>query len=197
MPNIDKLVATWAGFSGSPGYTSFYFSAAQGPSMQPKVVAFFQAIAPYITPNVTVTVPASGVTIDASTGQEVNAWSGGSSTLVTGTHTNLTFAPELGAMVRMETGQFRRGRRVRGRLFLVPISMGNFTAQGVLTTTAANAINAAATALNSLQGQWIVWHRPLKDYSVKPPTLKETGEALPITSTTCPLKSTYLSSRRD
>lgn len=196
MANIDKIVCAWTGFTGAPGYTALYFSAAQGPVMQPKVVTFWQSVASFLPTGVQVNVPTTGATLDETNGQQVGVWSGGAPGAVPGTGGS-SYSSVSGGLIRLDTGQFRRSRKVRGRVFIVPLYASAYATNGVIVQSVANSIKAAADALNSTNGQWVVWHRPLMDYTVKPPTLKVPGEHFAITSTTVPTKVTYLSSRRD
>lgn len=197
MANIDKIVVTWNGFVGAPGYSVLYASASQGASLQGQVVSMFQSLAAYFNPIVSWNVAINGPTLDEATGKQVNAWSGGQVNTIPGTATGQAFASTSGALIRMETGQFANGRRIRGRLFLVPIAANTYFTNGNLSTTVANAIKAAADKLLTLPGQLVVYSRPVYDHSTTPPTLKRPGLSHSVISMTCPTKVTYLSSRRD
>jgi hypothetical protein len=197
MANIDKIVVTWNGFIGAPGYTVLYASASQGQSLQSQVVSMFQSFAAYFNPAVVFSVAVNGPTIDEATGKMVNAWTGGGVNSIPGTATAQAYSSTSGALVRFETGRFQNGRRVRGRMFLVPIAANTYSQTGTITPSVANAIKAAADKLLTLPGQLVVYSRPIYDNSTSPPTLKRPGSSFPVTSTTCPTKVTYLSSRRD
>lgn len=196
MANIEKLVCTWNYGTGAPGYTTFFVSAAQAASFQPRLVTFWTAVAPYLATAFSVVVPPNGEVIDETTGKMVNVWSGPTQVTVTGTAA-AAWASTSGALVRWDTGRFANGRKVRGRTFIVPIVSSAYSS-GTISTTVANAINAAATTLwNAAPGVMVVWTRPKYDHSTNPPTLKTPGISYPVNSATTPTKVTYLSSRRD
>lgn len=197
MANIDKIVVTWNGWAGAPGYTVLYASASQGASLQGQVVSMFQSFAAYFSPVVSWSVAVNGPTIDEATGKQVNAWSGGQVNTIPGTATAQAWSAVAGALVRFETGQFANGRRIRGRMFLVPIAANTYSQTGTITSSVANAIKAAADKLLTLPGQLVVYSRPVYNNATTPPTLVRPGLSHPVISTTCPTKVTYMSSRRD
>lgn len=196
MPNLDQIVCTWDGVKGPPGYSTFYVSPAQGPSFQPRLVTFWAAIAPYLHTSIKITVPNSGRTIDDATGDLVNAWTGGTVTTTAGTNTG-GWGSVSGPMIRWETGRIADSHRVRGRTFIVPITVNSYSTTGEVAATTITAIKAAADALLPPGGVLVVWHRPKYDHSTKPPTLVRPGTNFPVVSTTVPTKVVYLSRRRD
>jgi hypothetical protein len=196
---LQKLQIQWAAgtsqWVGGPGYTSVFCNASSIAQPGP-LQTFVTAILSYVPSGITLTVPNNGELIDETNGHVTGTWTTGSSTTQTATGTGsmlLTTGPQ----VRLETGSFRRGKHIRGRLFLVPSHAGAIAGNGYLSATTANAVQAAADTLRtSWSGQWSVWHRPLYDYTVKPPVLKVPGEILPVTSVVCPTKPASLTSRR-
>lgn len=191
---IQKIVCTWSGFTGSPGYTTLYWSAAQASLMQPGVVTFFDGIKQFLPTAFSVVIPNNGTELDEATGKTTNIWSSGTTTTIVGTATGAWAAPS-GGLVRWETGRFLRGKRVRGRTFIVPLGSG-FYSSGTLTTTCANGINTAADGLRG-KGALQVWSRPIMDHTVNPPVVKTPGQAFPVTSNACPTKVVILTARRD
>jgi hypothetical protein len=188
---VQKIVCTWSGFTGSPGYTTFYWSAAQASLMQPGVVTFFDGVKQYLATALQVSIPNNGTEIDEASGKTTGVWTAGSTTAITGTAAGAWAGPS-GAVVRWETGRFLRGKRVRGRTFLVPLTSSVYSS-GTLSTTVANAINLAADGLRG-KGALQVWSRPihLSDGSVG-----TDGQAFPVTANTCPTKVAVLTQRRD
>lgn len=196
MANLDRLICDWSNFTGAPGYTSFTFSTSQGPSMQPKVITFFQALLTYLPTGYKVHIPNGGPTVDETNGQLVNTWVGGTDTTLTATGAG-TFGPLSGAIVKWDTGRIADGHHVRGRTFIVPLVDSTHSTQGLIGSATTTAIHNAASALYSLGGQLVVWHRPKFNQATTPPTLIRPGIAYPVVSDTVPAKLAYLSSRRD
>lgn len=194
MANIEKIVCTWTGFIGAPGYTVFY--AKPGGGMQPFVKSFWTALSTYIPANTTVSTPNNGEVLDEATGKMNGVWSYGTSgtQVMTGTG---AYAPQAGALIRWLTGGFDNGRAIRGRTFIVPLTSGQYTTSGVLLTTAQNAIAAAANTLwSSGGGAMVVWHRPVYN-NASPPVLTRPGFSFPITSSNCSSTIATLTSRRN
>lgn len=194
---LNKLVVTWSSFVGAPGYSVFYMlpSASQAP-----FGTFFGALAPYLPLNLVTTVPNNGEVIDETTGKMTNVWSNGTQVATTGTGGS-AYAPSNGALVRWGTGTFRNGRRVLGHTFLVPLSTSAYAAGGILASSTANAIQAAADTLRSSLGvSLVVYNRPVyKKAPVEgdPPTLVRQGAYAPVTFTAVPTKAATLTPRRD
>jgi len=196
MAGMQKRVCTWAGFTGAPGYTTFYF---KGDTLQSEaqLTNLFAAVAGNLPPSITITIPNTGELVDPSTGEVTGTWTVGTQAVVTGTGTT-ALVPTSGPQVRWTTGQFRRGHQVRGRTYFIPINAAAFATNGVIAATLVSGIQTAANNLiNGSSGMFGVWHRPLKDYSVKPPILKDPGEWIPVTTATALAKPASLTSRRD
>lgn len=192
---IGKAVVTWSGFTGSPGYSTFYFSNAQEAVFQPGLVTFFDGIKTQFPAAISFSIPNAGMKLDEATGETVGTWQAGTTTTINGTNATGAWASTSGAVCRWDTAQFRRGHRVRGRAFLVPLATPCYTT-GTLTTTCANTIQTAGTGL--LGKSLVVWHRPLLTKNADGTTsVKEAGEALAPTTCVVPTKVAYLSQRRD
>lgn len=195
---IAKIVSTWTGIVGQPGYTVMYVrSTAANPS---PIFTFFDSIKAYLPVSANVNVPNTGPLLDELTGKETGVWSQGLQQNVIGTGTS-AYAPSQGAQVKWTTADWVNGRRVVGRTFLVPLMTGVYGTGGVIATATANAINAAATALISgFSGNFVVWARPLYKAGANPgdpPVLERQGSLHTITTATTPTKPCTLNSRRD
>ena len=195
---IAKIITNWTGLPGGPGFTIVYVnSTAASPN---PMQAFWAAVAGYLPSSITVTVPNSGPLIDETTGKQVNVWTNGTQVATVGTGTN-TFAPQSGAQVKWTTGAWQNGRRVVGRMYVVPISTVHYGTGGVVSTTVANAINAAATTMiSSYTGNLLVWTRPIyKKAPVEgdPPVLVRQGSIHAVSTATTPTKPATLTGRRD
>lgn len=197
MVSMQKMTATWQGFTGAPGTSTFWM---QGSSiLDPGLIkTFFDAYAPYIPSTVTIQVNGTGELVDPLTGQVTGTWSGTTPAVTTGSAGAGVLQVSSGPQVRVETGAFRRGKHIRGRIFLVPVSSVALATNGLLSSTAQTALQTAATNLRSASGaQWGVFHRPVKDTSVSPPVVKEQGEFIASSSVVVLTKMASLRSRRD
>jgi hypothetical protein len=193
---MDKIVCTWSGnMPGLPGYSTFYTSPSQGPACQPKLITFWQSMASYLPAGFNITIPNSGVTLNDLDGEPITNWSGGTVSTIPSTGLS-SFSSVSGAQIKWLTGQYRRGKRVTGRTFIVPIYMSAYATGGVLAANVVAGIKTAAQTLTSTPGQFVVWHRPKVDDSIPPITLFS-GEQIPVTGVDVPTKVTYLRTRRD
>lgn len=196
MVTMQKAVAIWSGFTGAPGYSTLWF---QGSSIiDPSVIfGLFNAYAPYIPTTVSIAVQNTGELVEPTDGKVMGTWASGTIQTVTGTGTS-ALSPTAGLQVRIETGAFRRGKHIRGRVFFIPMGSANFATGGVLNAAMVSAMQTAANNLRSASGaQWGVFHRPVYDRTVKPPVLKTPGEFIASQSVFVPSKVCSLTSRRD
>jgi hypothetical protein len=197
MVSMQKMTATWTGWAGAPGTSTFYF---QGTTiLDPAIVHdFFAAAAPYLPASTRIQVNGSGELVDPLNGQVVGTWSATTPAVVPGTGAGGIPQLATGPMARLETGSYRRGKHIRGRLFLIPSQSVALDSTGMVATATVTALN---TALNQLKaasgGQWAVFHRPTFQPGVKPPVLVNSGECIPIQSATLNSKPAVLRSRRD
>jgi len=197
MPSMQRVTATWTGFAGAPGTTTLWF---QGSSIiaPTAIKPFFDAFAPYIPPAVSIQVNGNGELVDPLTGEVTGTWPGAAAGVTVGTGTASTLLLTEGPMMGLDTGAYRRGHQVRGRIFLIPCLAAAVSSTGAVAAPVITAMNTAATNLISVSGsQWGVFHRPLKDYSVKPPVIKESGEFIAAPFIGCHTKVGSIRSRRD
>lgn len=192
---LSKAVISWTGIVGQPGYTIFY--ASGNANVQAQLAPFFDAMKLYFPASVRIAIPNTGDIIEEADGRKTGTWGSGSTSVISGTGIG-TYSPASGALIKWGTSAFQRGRRVVGRTFLVPLTTSAYDANGQVAATATAAIQAAATSFITTSGGVLsVWHRPLMDYSVKPPVQKLPGAAVPIITATVPVKVAVLRSRRD
>lgn len=186
MANITRITATWSGVPGLPGYTNFYFNDALG--MVDSVVAFFDAMKNAIPSNIAITVSPDGDVLDAATGELTGTFTGTGGGVVGGGG-NTEHAGPAGAVVNLGTSSINRGRRVRGRFFVVPLSAAVFDSNGSLIDSWLSPARAGAAAfLAATSGEYVVWSRPRSGSG---------GMAAPVTSITVPDLAAVLRSRRD
>lgn len=173
LTELYKVVATWTGFAGQPGYTSVFFDSSSGTAQQAadKVRSFLLAAAGVANNN----IPA-GVKITFPSAVEHISASSGAITLVdavtppaqlTGNGSG-NYSSAVGAVVTWITGDFlpvlgkpTKTRRVVGRTFIVPTAPANtFDTDGTLSTAFMTSLNSAISGILAGTPQLAVWHRP-------------------------------------
>src|SRR5665811_735556 len=118
MTNINRMRATWTGFTGGPGVSTFY-GLVSGASL-PDLRAFFLAIAPMLPSTVTIQVEDYGDVIEDTTGALVGSWTDSPVLPVVGSDPTQYPAPA-GCVVNWLTSTVLDGHRARGRTFIVPL----------------------------------------------------------------------------
>jgi hypothetical protein len=157
MTAMLKVKARWHGFTGSPGYSNFFFREWSDGSWSPtnaeasaatdKIHKFFAGIASLFPASVNIQVENDVEIIEDTDGKLQNVLVSTSRANVQGSSTTATFAAAAGAVVTWQTAGVRNGRRVRGRTFLVPTTTAAFEANGSLAGAHINNIGVAANAL--------------------------------------------------
>jgi hypothetical protein len=163
-----RIVGT--GWSGGPSLNTLYFTsgsytAAGALDVVTHVRAAWESqlshlVAGFVTQNISGDVDV----IDPATGDITNT---------------LTVAPPAGlpgsgsaggapivaaAVLRITTGLFLSGRRLRGRAFISPLAANAIEADGTMTSTAlaqGNGFYGVLTAALTAGDAWVVWHRPV------------------------------------
>jgi len=194
---MQKMTATWTGWAGAPGTSTFYFVGTS--ILDPLIVHdFFAAVAPYLPASTRIQVAGSGELVEPTNGQVTGTWNANVPAVVAGTGAGGVPQLAMGPQVRLDTGSYRRGKHIRGRIYLIPSQSVAMDSTGQVAAATVTAITGAATALKgSSAGQWCVFHRPTFQPGVKPPVLVNPGEAIAIQTTTCMAKPAVLRSRRD
>lgn len=209
MAPILRVKARWSGFTGSPGYSNFYFrDFADGAftdtvadAAGDRVESFFLAIQNLFPTAVKITVQSDAEVIEETTGDITQILSTGTRAAVSGTAAAAAYSGASGCVVTWRTNGVVAGRRVRGRTFLVPTANVAYDLDGTLQNSTVTTLQTAANALINQTGtpDLGVWARPHKART------SPTGEAIPArqgiwhvaTSATIPDKVAILKSRRD
>lgn len=186
MASIGKMMVEWSGGAGLPGVSVLYNDGTSTAAIA-DLVTFFTAIADRLPTGIAVVVPSSGDNIDDATGTLLGEWSGGAGGTINGSGSSV-YAAGVGVAVQWNTVGIRNGRRVRGRTFLCPLSIGSYDAQGTIDTATRNDIQAAATALASA-GNLVVFSRPSSPGAAD-------GDSFAVTSAFVPDRVTSLRTRR-
>lgn len=204
MPQLYRVKARWSGFSGAPGYSIFHFRDFNTPdpgngdgttedatAAVARVTTFFATLTAAIPDAVVVTVETEVDVIDDASGELVNslqATGGGAVQMESGG----SYLAPAGAVVNWRTAGIRKGRRIRGRTFLVPLASSNFNSAGVLIPTAQNVIQTAANNLASQTGSpdLAIFARPSS-------SALSDGTSAVVTGASVPSIAAVLRSRRD
>lgn len=144
-----RVVTNWSGFAGAPGYTGMNFGGtldtlgAQAAAQ--KQADFFNAIKAYLPTDVSLSWDGVAQTFDG-TGQLIGEVTYTPPASFSGTGTGSYSAPS-GAVVNWITNAFLKGRRVRGRSYLVPLVQQAYQNDGTLSVAFLAAVRPAAEAL--------------------------------------------------
>ena len=172
------------------GISTFYFGAlATNTVITPAVHTLFNAIAPYLPPTVTISIPDGGDIIEATTGALAGTWTSGGAFSATGGG-GAAYAQGVGARIDWKTTSIVHGRRVRGATYVVPIQNTGYNTDGVINTAIVSAINAGAAAFIATANlDFAIWHRPH-------PKGSASGDVAHVVSGTMPDKVSWLRTRR-
>jgi hypothetical protein len=197
----------WSGTSGGPGVTQVFFqdansfgeiSSSQAQSAVNAMRAFWGAIALYIPDNITLTVSPVVDSYNVVSGDlEASVSAATAPPTIAGVNTT-GFAMASGFKVNLNTTTIRRGRRVRGGIFVVPSGGNAFSTDGQVISTARTAINTAGqqflSALSTAGLRLVVFSRPLSAGQVGGP---RSGDVAPVTVMETNEKTAVLRGRRD
>lgn len=192
MTTISKVVTTWGGFSGAPGYTVMYCAAPAEQDLVNGLHTFFNTIKGLFLTSQTFDWQAGDVTLDSSSGL-VNGAYGGLTVpaQVVGTAGTLAHAGPVGVRIRWRTNTIKNHRVVRGSTILVPVAPGAFnTAGGIDSANLATIQNAAGVLQSNMGANLVVFGRP-------PHGTHTGGVAAPVTGVDVATYATVRRSRRD
>lgn len=210
MPNeIAKVVINWTGFAGAPGFTNLYFNDFTEGTITQAIVtgartrcdALLMAILPAFPNTVSATVDSTVEIIDVASGDLIRIMSGPAFTIRVGSGTG-SYSAASGAVVNWTTGGIVQSRRVRGRMFLVPLAGSSYATNGTILETMRGTLNTAINAFlapGSNQGLVGVYSRKSKQHlNKKGETVPaHDGAWFPVQSFSIPDKVAVLRSRRD
>lgn len=213
MTQLLRIKLNWTGFVGGPGYTNLHFgleSGADGAWITPENIAqavtkvdlFLASLIPRIPPIVTVNMDKTAEVIAIADGRLIDFKTITTTTRTGGTGTG-SYSAASGAVINWYSSGVRRGRRVRGRTFLVPLAGSALATDGTLDTSALGAFNTMATDLaapTASGARLMVWGRPtpvLDDAGKATGETTPDGVAYPVVSSRVADKVAILRSRRD
>lgn len=154
---LHRVRATWKGWLGAPGVSTFYFPSTAAPPID-AVRTFFESIKGILPTGITVQVENTGATIDEATGHLTGTWTAAAQAVVTATGTG-SYLTTTGVMIRWQTQAIHGRRMLAGKTFLVPVTAQTLAADGRVAAIPAQTVRTAATTLVG-GGQMAVWGRP-------------------------------------
>lgn len=201
MANLLRGKVNWTGFPGSPGYTVFHANPFQvewtdgATALRNAMNNFMVAISNNLPNNVTVTPDPEVELIESTTGELINTFTTATLAGTTGTG-GVAYSGPTGAVVNWRTATIRRGRRMRGRTFLVPLANACYENDGSLTAIARDDIAAAAaTFIADVNTELVVYGRPTPATAANPNPAPD-GVVGVVTSSSVPDMAAVLRSRR-
>lgn len=198
MVALARVRVALTGFPGAPGVATFY--GLDGGVLAADLQTFFSTAGTLFMSDVTIQVPPGGDVIEDTTGVITGSWTGGVFPAQHGTGAG-NYAAPAGVLVEWLTATILDGKRVRGRTFIVPVSLANYTPAGqVDATVVANLTTNGNTLATFSPGNFVIWHRPrlarAATLKLKALTAHAGGHAV-VTGTRVDPKVTVLRSRRD
>jgi len=157
MATLRRIPVTWTGLTGLPGVSVFY--AASAVDAAANIDTFLSAVATRFPNGLTWSCPASGDTIDDTTGHLNGTWTGGTVIVRSGAGGSSGYAAGVGVAVQWLTGGLVNSRRLKGRTFLCPLLASEFQSDGTIAAATMTAITNAANTL-ATAGVLQIWHRP-------------------------------------
>jgi hypothetical protein len=195
---------TWAGLQGGPGITQMaldtdppgnFIDAAQAQTIVNAVRTFWVDINNEIPNDVTLTVQPSidsFATTNGELGSTITAAT--PPTAVTGASVS-SYSAASGARIKLATSGIKNNRRVRGAIFLVPLSSNAYDNNGSVASSIGTQVAAAYATLNTaLDGVGVslgVWSRPSEVL------VTSDGTWYPVTGVSVNSKVAVLRGRRD
>jgi hypothetical protein len=200
MTQMAKVTINWTGFSGAPGYTNLYFrdftengqiDQAIASGAAAKVDNWIGGFQSRLPTTVTVQTDATVEAIEDTTGELQGFFNVTPAAARVGTGTG-NYSAASGAVVNWYTAGVVRGRRLRGRTFLVPLAGSALDTNGTINNTELTALRTNTTTFinETGAGDLGVWSRPSAPGAAD-------GTWFAVNSFTIPDKVAVLRSRRD
>lgn len=174
--DILRITLRWTGFTGAPGYSVFHFGTDGGfwdggiigdglqqaaDAAADRVASAASAAGGAIPSVVSLAVESEAEVLNSDTGEilgvvEVDAEVAQQPRMSGG------YSAASGAVVNWRTNDYRFGRRIRGRTFLVPLGGDAYQSDGTLVPGALNDLNDFVAAIigDGSGPDFGVWSRP-------------------------------------
>lgn len=202
--DILRIIARWSGFPGAPGYSVFHFTtdggfwdgglvgdsaqvAADGAAG--RISDAFGRINTYLPNGSRIEIQEEAPILNSDTGEMIGSVEVDAPAVVAGVSERDMVGPA-GAVVNWRTNDYRFGRRIRGRTFLVPLNVNAYEGDGTLSSSGRSSMRDFADEVLNGEGSadFGVWSRP-RDGSG--------GVFATATSYSVPDMAAVLRSRRD
>lgn len=174
--DILRITALWSGFPGAPGYSVFHFTtdggfwdggvagdpaqgAAQGAAE--RVSTAFSNLVGFLPNGADIQIEPEAVVLNSDTGEAVGFIDVDAPPTEPSASSNDMVGPA-GAVVNWRTSDYRFGRRIRGRTFLVPLNIRAYESDGTLSDIGRDAVQLFGDAMVNGEGSadFGVWSRP-------------------------------------
>lgn len=202
--DILRITVRWTGFQGAPGYSNFHFTVDAGfwdggllgdqavaaaTTAAQRVADALEEIRGQVPSIVQFAIEPEATILDSDSGETMGVVQRDDVQLGQPNGSG-SYAGPVGAVVNWNTSDYRFGRRIRGRTFLVPLSGGAYEADGTLNNTALAAVRGFADVMVGDAGgpEFGVWSRPRNGAG---------GVFATVTNGTVPDMAAVLRSRRD
>lgn len=186
MADVARIRVVLSTGVGGAGVATYYCDPADLGG-RTALGTFYTAWGAGMPPVFTWNIPASGDTIESTTGTLTGGWTSGST--ITGTATGSSaYAGGTGTYIRWDTGAVVGGRRLRGRTFMVPMSAATYDGNGNIVDATLASLQTATNTLVT-NSSFVIWHRPSTPGG-------SDGSTHLVTSGTCIDKVTSLRTRR-
>jgi hypothetical protein len=199
MTNLSRVRVRLTGFRGGPGVATHYFldTATAVASLK----TFWSLMAAGMPDDVKIVVSEAGDIIDDVSGDLVGAWDNATAEVTISGLGLVAAAAPAGAVINWLTSTILDGSRVRGKTFIVPLSVTAYETDGSITDGTISGLTTAANALIAEQSaSFVVWHRPKfgpkSTLSGLRPKIRDGGHGLVVNSRIPDLVA-VLRSRRD
>lgn len=196
----------WNGFSGGPGVNTLHFgvtpeqNADAAQTILDALKTFYTGLNIYMPTGVSISFESQLEVINAENGQIENIVSASPPAPVTGSGSG-GYSSGAGMCVHWITQDFRKGRRVRGRSFMVPLSAQAFDTTGTLNNTLITTMQGLGATLAANEAvQLSIFRRPVMTETtntVEDPLVAIPGSQHRVTAVRISDKGAYLTSRRE
>lgn len=195
MSTIYKTTTLWTGFTGAPGYTNLYFTAAtpgvaEANDCLGALENFWGELVGLLPADVQLNIQPDVPVIEDTTGEQTTIVSTGTPPQPLTGAIDAAYSAISGAFMRWSTGVIRNGRAVRGRSFLVPVSASIYSSTGtILPSQIVVGTTAGQDLVDDTTCELVVYSRP----SVKHPE----GASSVVAGASLASTVTSLRTRRD
>lgn len=174
MASIMRVKLRWSGFVGAPGYSIFHFrddlvgtpTNTEAQEAVDACDAYAEAIKSTLPSVVQLQCERDVEVLEETTGELIDVLNATPAAAHNNTGAiGVSYAGPVGGVINWRTAGVRKGRRVRGRSFVVPMNSNAYQADGSLTSGALTSLNTAADVFilgASSAAHLGVWARPSK-----------------------------------